>query len=610
MKAAAAGFPDFFVYKICEGYLFGQDMEIQCVEGDGNCLPTSVLKTLDFDKDPGLDQMYTQMYLHRAVIMHLISMWEILGAEITENIKYSYGHPDSEVGGLKIKKSTGKGKNRIESYGFSVKDWCQYILRDKSWCDEIFIKLILSMWGCHISVLCADNLRAITYRYKGSYDQAEITLMYNGNPATGHYSPIRRTWKDLQYDANEIEPLSFSPNHKKEVDLDEGLNQRDSIWNLDDEKVQKRIFSKRRGYMFGVEGKGKPKVSEEKRVTEIGEDEIIMKTKEVEAMKTAIMELEKVQKRMAEIEEKGGTEVGEDEVIMKKKEVEVMRSAIEEFEKVSMDESGESKMVVMNKKQMLIGIDHYNQMRKKSKELGEDEVVMKKNEVEEKDKRIAELEKCASITDEEVIVNKEELEYMKKTIADFEQVSSGESVDGKMIVMDPDSMMIKIDHYNDMEKRCLELENRVKELSGEQGVLVQEKSLKVLEVEIEHVRKNIALIAEGREVDESAVDETNTPQKRRSSQGDQPPTKSMAQMVAKKNLEMEREMPEEIEGYDKGDTYCKICKSEEHTHYQLVKHYHKYHDNKAPFVCKKCRRGFSELRVIIGTWNATAKRRR
>ena len=344
--------------------------------------------------------------------------------------------------------------------------------------------------------------------------------------------------------------------------------------------------------MFGVAGKGKPKVSEEKRVTEIGEDEIIMKTKEVDAMKTAITELEKVQKRMAEIEEKGGTEVGEDEVIMKKKEVEVMRSAIEEFEKVSTDESGESKMIVMNKKQMLIGIDHYNQMRKKSKELGEDEVVMKKNEVEEKDNRIAELEKCASITDEEVIVNKEELEYMKKAIADFEQVSSGESVDGKMVVMNPDSMMIKIDHYNDMKTRCLELENRVKELSGEQGVLVQEKSLKVLEAEIEHVRKNIALIAEGREVDESPVDETNTPQKRRSSQGDQPPTKSMARMVAIKNLEMEREMPEEIEGYNKGDTYCKICKSEEHTHYQLVKHYHKYHENKAPFVCKKCGKGF------------------
>ena len=131
-KAAAAGFPDFFVYKICEGYLFGKDMEIQFVEGNGNCLLPSIIKTLDFDKDPGSDQMYTQMYLRRAVIMHLISMWEVIGVEISENIKYSYGCPNSKVGGLKIKKGTGKGKNRIETYGFSVKDWCLYILHDGS----------------------------------------------------------------------------------------------------------------------------------------------------------------------------------------------------------------------------------------------------------------------------------------------------------------------------------------------------------------------------------------------------------------------------------------------------------------------------------------------
>ena len=114
-----------------------------------------------------------------------------------------------------------------------------------------------------------------------------------------------------------------------------------------------------------------------------------------------------------------------------------------------------------------------------------------------------------------------------------------------------------------MRNRYIELEKAVKELSGEQGVLVQEKSLKMIEAEIEHVRKNIALIVEGRDVDESVIDHRNTPQKRRSSQSDQLPTKSMARMVVNKNLEMEKEMPEEMEGYEKGDTYCKICKSEE-----------------------------------------------
>ena len=49
-------------------------------------------------------------------------------------------------------------------------------------------------------------------------------------------------------------------------------------------------------------------------------------------------------------------------VIMKTKEVEAMKNAITEFEKVSGGQSDDVKMVMMNKKQMLIGIDHYNDM--------------------------------------------------------------------------------------------------------------------------------------------------------------------------------------------------------------------------------------------------------
>ena len=62
-KAAAAGFPDFFVYKICEGYLFDKDMEIQFVEGNRNCLPTSILKTLDFEKGSRIrSDVYTDVF--------------------------------------------------------------------------------------------------------------------------------------------------------------------------------------------------------------------------------------------------------------------------------------------------------------------------------------------------------------------------------------------------------------------------------------------------------------------------------------------------------------------------------------------------------------------
>ena len=61
-----------------------------------------------------------------------------------------------------------------------------------------------------------------------------------------------------------------------------------------------------------------------------------------------------------------------------------MKNVIVEFEKVSTCESDDAKMVVMNKKQMFIRIEHYNDMRKKCKAVGEDEGVMKKKEVEPK----------------------------------------------------------------------------------------------------------------------------------------------------------------------------------------------------------------------------------
>ena len=115
-------------------------------------------------------------------------------------------------------------------------DWCKYILRDGSWCDEIFIKLVTSMWGCKISVLWADSLHSTMYRYEGSFHLVDIILMYNGNPVKGHYSPVGHCRKGLVFESNSIEYLKFSPNYKKNVDLEECLDRRDTIWDLDDEK--------------------------------------------------------------------------------------------------------------------------------------------------------------------------------------------------------------------------------------------------------------------------------------------------------------------------------------------------------------------------------------
>ena len=252
VKAVQVGIPDFFVYKCVNTFLFQKDLDLQYVEGDGNCLTNSVLAQLAMETDPGAKELYTQIYLHRSVIRHLIVNWNVLGEEITEDIRMLYGRPDSELNGKPLLKRKGRGKNQMDEYGFTVKEWCEFMVKDKSWCDAIFIKLIASMWGCKISVLRADNLHVVTYCYEGDFKDAEIRLLYNGNPTQGHYSPIGECEKNLNYKSNDINAVVFTHNYRKRIDLDERLKRCDSIWNLDNEK---KIFKKTRGYNFVEEDK-------------------------------------------------------------------------------------------------------------------------------------------------------------------------------------------------------------------------------------------------------------------------------------------------------------------------------------------------------------------
>ena len=73
VKAVQAGVPDFFVYKCVNTFLFQHDLELQYVEGDGNCLTNSVIAQLAMETDPGAKELYTQIYLRRSVIRHLIA---------------------------------------------------------------------------------------------------------------------------------------------------------------------------------------------------------------------------------------------------------------------------------------------------------------------------------------------------------------------------------------------------------------------------------------------------------------------------------------------------------------------------------------------------------
>ena len=137
------------------------------------------------------------------------------------------------------------------------------------------------------------------------------------------------------------------------------------------------------------------------------------------------------------------------------------------------------------------------------------------------------------IQQDEILMKKTHVETLVRKIEDFEKVD--EDPTAKCIVMRNFQMLIRIEHYENMRDRCIELEKQLKEVGREDNVVVQEKSFKAIEAELEHVRKNLSLIAEGKEVGE-VVDRALTPRKRRASQSDQPPSKTMVQMVTKKTV--------------------------------------------------------------------------
>ena len=114
VKAAQAGVSDFFVYKCVDTFLFQHDLDLQYVEGDGNCLTNSVLAQLAMEMDPGAKELYTQIYLCRSVIRHLIVNWNLLEEEITEDIPMLYGRPDSKLNGKPLLKWKGRGKTQID----------------------------------------------------------------------------------------------------------------------------------------------------------------------------------------------------------------------------------------------------------------------------------------------------------------------------------------------------------------------------------------------------------------------------------------------------------------------------------------------------------------
>ena len=414
------------------------------MKGDGNCMPNAMLEQISFDDDPGSEELFTQMYLRRQAVRHLIQHWDALGASISEDIKMQYGRIDSEINGKPIRKKRKVGKDvPPEEYGFSVSEWCYKIISNRFWCDEIFIKIVSSMWGCRITVVRSDCLQEIRYRHDLPLEQADIILLYNCNPWVGHYSAIVNCGEELMYNSCEISPVRFSENYRKHDDLDERLNRGDVTWDLDNEK---RIFTAKRGYKFVKEDD-----QDKKKKKGDGDDQDDDKGS-------------------------GGVKIGEDEIVVKR--------------------------------------DEWDDLKRKVKDL----------------------------------------EAWKRKV---------------------DELEVQVE--------------RLKEDRGD-GLLVTEKNIGILKDSVLKLGRNLEAVTQGKDPDELDIEVHVTPRKRK--QPDQPPTPELAKMVKKKRLDVERNVPEDVGDVETGESYCKICECECGSSTALASHHSKFHKNEYIYSCEECGKGF------------------
>ena len=107
-----------------------------------------------------------------------------------------------------------------------MKQWCQYILTDKNYCDSIFVKLLASMWRIRITLIRSDNCQELEFRHNFTLEEADLVLLFNSLPVNGHYNAVLKVGKDLcEYKLN-CKPMKKSRNYDEMVDVMERLERK------------------------------------------------------------------------------------------------------------------------------------------------------------------------------------------------------------------------------------------------------------------------------------------------------------------------------------------------------------------------------------------------
>ena len=116
--------------------------------------------------------------LRLMAVEHLVMYRELLFDEISEDIRMTYGALEDV---------------EEEGSSYSYKSYCEYMMKNGTWCEPVMLKAIASMWSAKITVIHADNFFHTTIRHKGDPFNADIVIVFNASYFHGHYISCLRT---------------------------------------------------------------------------------------------------------------------------------------------------------------------------------------------------------------------------------------------------------------------------------------------------------------------------------------------------------------------------------------------------------------------------------
>ena len=143
----------------------------------GNCLYSSVLRGTDCKKE------FVSMHLRRLLIMLLSAYPDFFFNYLKHAIASTYGQdrptPEEIDERERAGKLTAAEAHELRMPGpFSFSQYCQHLLTDGTWGDDLSLTLISCMWQISITILQADTFGEIRIRHDRPLRNVDLVVVF------------------------------------------------------------------------------------------------------------------------------------------------------------------------------------------------------------------------------------------------------------------------------------------------------------------------------------------------------------------------------------------------------------------------------------------------